>query len=178
MSGSDHARRPVPTLAALAATLLPVMALVAGAVPASAGALERTEPGHMAPPQPGSQLPIAPPVVQFPLPPQWMTIRSKEDWRKAGTFEKDLSRACAERRFNEIAPLRFRAYFKGEVLGVAFGHGLNLHDPLKKADRTKIYLFRNGDSTGCTVQSMDNQDPRVNPTAAKSTPASGGFKKY
>ncbi len=150
-----------------------------GAAPALAGALERTEQGHMAPPQPGSSLPIAPPLVQYALPSQWMTIRSKEDWRKAGKFEKDLSKDCAALRFNEIEPMRFRAYYKGEVLGVAFGHGLNLHDPGKKADRKKIYLFRNGDSTGCTVQSMDNQDPRVNPAGNQAaTPAAGGFKKY
>ncbi len=150
-----------------------------GVTPSLAGALERTEPGHQAPPQPGSSLPIAPPIVQYALPSQWMTIRSKEDWRKAGKFEKDLSKDCAALRFNEIEPMRFRAYYKGEVLGVAFGHGLNLHDPGKKADRKKIYLFRNGDSTGCTVQSMDNQDPRVNPAGTQAgTPAAGGFKKY
>ncbi|MBP2300064.1 hypothetical protein [Azospirillum picis] len=147
--------------------------------PALAGALERTEPGHVAPPQPGTSLPIAPPIVQYALPPQWMTIRSKEDWRKAGKFEKDLSRECAALRFNEIAPMRFRAYFNGQVMGVAFGHGLNLRDPGRKADPKKIYLFRNGDSTGCTVQSMDNQDPRVNPAGAQGgAPAAGGFKKY
>ena len=150
-----------------------------GVAPALAGALERTEPGHQAQPQPGSSLPIAPPIVQYALPSQWMTIRSKEDWRKAGKFEKELSKDCAALRFNEIEPMRFRAYYKGEVLGVAFGHGLNLHDPGKKADRKKIYLFRNGDSTGCTVQSMDNQDPRVNPAGTQAgTPAAGGFKKY
>ena len=103
----------------------------------------------MAPPQPDSNLPIAPPIVQFPLPPQWVTIRSNEDWRKAGKFEKELSRDCAALRFKEITPLRFRAYFKGEVLGVAFGHGLNLNDPERKADRKKIYLFRNGNTDVC-----------------------------
>jgi hypothetical protein len=150
-----------------------------GAAPALAGALDRTEPGHQAPPQPGTSLPIAPPIVQYALPSQWMTIRSKEDWRKAGSFEKELSKDCAALRFNEIEAMRFRAYYKGEVLGVAFGHGLNLHDPGKKADRKKIYLFRNGDSTNCTVQSVDNQDPRVNPAGNQAaTPAAGGFKKY
>lgn len=153
--------------------------MLLGADPALAGALERTEQGHMAPPPPGSSLPIAPPIVQYALPSQWMTIRSKEDWRKAGKFEKELSKDCAALRFNEIEPMRFRAYYKGEVLGVAFGHGLNLHDPGRKADRKKIYLFRNGDSTGCTVQSIDNQDPRVNPAGNQAaTPAAGGFKKY
>ncbi|ALG70577.1 hypothetical protein VY88_06470 [Azospirillum thiophilum] len=173
MSGFDPCRR----LAALI-LVLSISGPMAAA-PALAGPLERTEPGHLAPPQPGAQLPFAPPIVQFALPPQWMTIRSKEDWRKAGTFEKELSKDCAALRFGEITPMRFRAYFNGQVMGVAFGHGLNLHDPGKKADPKKIYLFRNGDSAGCTVQSMDNKDPRVNPAAGQAaTPAGGGFKKY
>lgn len=170
MSGFDARRKAAFCLCGLS---------LLGAAPALAGALERTEPGHQAPPQPGTSLPIAPPIVQYALPSQWMTIRSKEDWRKAGSFEKELSKDCAALRFNEIEAMRFRAYYKGEVLGVAFGHGLNLHDPGKKADRKKIYLFRNGDSTNCTVQSVDNQDPRVNPAGNQAaTPAAGGFKKY
>ena len=138
------------------------VALLLCAVPAlAAGPLERTGPGHMAPLPPGSDLPIAPPLLHYPLPPQWVTIRTKEDWRKAGRVEKDLSKACAARSFRERIPLRFRAIFRNEVLGVAFGHGLNLHDPKGKADRKLIYLFRNGDSTGCTVVSMTNQDARL-----------------
>nr|WP_247887273.1 hypothetical protein [Azospirillum sp. SYSU D00513] len=135
--------------------------LLAAAPALAAGPLERTSPGHMAPVPPGSDLPIAPPLTHYALPPQWVTIRSKEDWRKAGRVEKDLSKACAARTFRERIPLRFRAIFGNEVLGVAFGHGLNLHDPKGKADRKLIYLFRNGDSTGCTVVSMTNQDARI-----------------
>jgi hypothetical protein len=144
-------------------------ALLSAAQPSGAGVLERTSPGHMPPVEPGSDLPIAPPVVRYPLPAQWVTIRSNEDWRKAGRVEKDLSRACAARSFRERMPLHFRAIFKGEVLGVAFGHGLNLHDPAGKADRKLIYLFRNGDSTGCTVLSMTNQDLQI----LNETPAGG-----
>lgn len=105
-----------------------------------------------------------------------MTIRSTQDWRKAGKFEKDLSKDCAARRFREVMPMRFRAYFKGEVLSVAFGHGLNLYDPKKKADRKLIYLFREADSTACTVQSMTNQDARLLNDAQPDT-KSGAYKK-
>lgn len=150
--------------------------LLALPVPALAGMMDRTEPGHLSPVPPGQDLPIAPPVVQYPMPPQWVTIRSNEDWRKAGKFEKELSKDCAARRFREITPMRFRAYFKGEVLSVAFGHGLNLYDPQKKADRKLIYLFREGDSTACTVQTITNQDARLlnNAQPAKT---GGGVKK-
>ncbi|CAO3414429.1 hypothetical protein [Azospirillum doebereinerae] len=135
--------------------------------------MDRTEPGHLSPVPPGRDLPIAPPLVAYPLPPQWMTIRSTEDWRKAGKFEKDLSKDCAARRFRELIPMRFRAYFKGEVLSVAFGHGLNLYDSGRKADRKLIYLFRNGNSTACTVQSMTNQDARLLNDAQPATPPGG-----
>ncbi len=124
--------------------------------------LSRTEPGHLSPVPPGGyNLPLAPPVVPYPLPPQWVTIRSTQDWRTAGRVEKALSNLCATGQFREQSPLRYRAIFKGEVLGVAFGHGLNLHDPKKQANRKLIYLFRNGDSTGCTVLSLTNEDLRV-----------------
>jgi len=166
--GSDRTGLAVPALLTLLA-LLPVP-------PAAAGPMDRTEPGHMAPVPPGRDLPIAPPIVHMPMPPQWMMIRSTQDWRKAGKFEKDLSKECAARRFREIEPMRFRAFFQGEVLSVAFGHGLNLHDPGKKADRKLIYLFRNGNSTACTVQSMTNEDARVL-NDANTAPKAGAFKK-
>ena len=124
--------------------------------------LSRTEPQHQSPVPPGGyDLPLAPPVVRYPLPPQWVTIRSTQDWRTAGRVEKALSNLCATGKFREQSPLRYRAIFKGEVLGVAFGHGLNLYDPKKQASRKLIYLFRNGDSTGCTVLSLTNEDLRV-----------------
>jgi hypothetical protein len=145
-------------------------------IPTRAGVLERTEPGHLSPVPPGQDLPIAPPMMKYPMPAQWVTIRSNEDWRKAGKFEKELSKDCAARRFREITPMRFRAYFKGEVLSVAFGHGLNLYDPLKKADRKLIYLFHEGDSTACTIQTITNQDASLlnNAQPAKT---GGGVKK-
>lgn len=153
-----------------------VAVLLALPVPALAGMMDRTEPGHMSPVPPGQDLPIAPPMMQYPMPAQWMTIRSNQDWRKAGKFEKDLSKDCAARRFREIVPMRFRAYFKGEVLSVAFGHGLNLYDPQKKADRMLIYLFHEGDSTACTVQTITNEDARLLNNAQP--PKTGGsFKK-
>lgn len=148
------------------------------AAPAMAAPLDRTEPGHLPPVPPGGyDLPIAPPVTNFALPPQWAIIKSTQEWRRAGKFEKELSRECAARRFREVTPLRFRAFFQGEVLGVAFGHGLNLYDPKKRADRKLIYLFRDGDATGCTVLSITNGDARVLNDAQPQTtgkPYSGG----
>lgn len=138
---------------------LPLLALLLAAPAAAQTPLQRTDPGHQPPVPPGGyDLPLSPPVMRFPMPPQLVIVRSNEDWRTFGTVVKPLSDACAARRFREQLPKRFRAIFRGEVLGVAFGHGLNLVDPDKKADRSKIYLFRNGDSTACMVIAIDNQD--------------------
>ena len=133
------------------------------AVPATAaGPLERTSPMHLAPVPPGGyDLPLSPPVVPFPLPAQWVTINSDLDWRQAGRIDPKLSQACANRTFLQQRPLRFRAVYKGQVLGIAFGHGLNLRDPDKLADPRMIYLFRNGDSSGCVVLATPNRDAAV-----------------
>lgn len=161
------------------AAVLAAAGVLAVASPAlSDSPLSRTEEQHQAPVPPGGyDLPLAPPVVRYPLPPQWVTIRSTQDWRKAGRFEKALSDLCAARKFRELLPMRFRAIFKGEVLGVAFGHGLNLYDPKKQANRKLIYLFRNGDATGCTVVSITNEDLRIlndgQPPAAGTNRAAG-----
>ncbi|MGY0710683.1 hypothetical protein [Azospirillum argentinense] len=155
-------KRPKSALLHRATLSLLLLSVLATGAAWAKGPLDRTEPGHMPPVPPGGyDLPLSPPVVQFPLPPQWVTIRSTQDWRHAGTFEKELSKSCASRQFREQMPMRYRAIFKGEVLGVAFGHGLNLHDPKQQANRKLIYLFRNGDSTGCTIVSITNEDLRV-----------------
>lgn len=125
--------------------------------------LERSEPGHLPPVPPGGyELPLSPPVMRYPLPPQWVVINSKQDWRKfGGKMNKKLSDACAMGQFGERLRMRFRAVFQRDVFGVAFGHGLNLNDPKKLADRKMIYLFRNGDSTACQVMEMTNRDAQL-----------------
>lgn len=170
MTGTDR------TVVALTGAVMLLAALVASDPVAAQqhGPLTRTEPQHLGPVPPGGyQLPMSPPVVQFPRPPQLVVIRSTQDWRQAGQVSKELSRACAQRRFREYYPRRFRAIFKTEVLGVAFGHGVNLVDRDGKADRRMIYLFRNGDSTACVVIAMTNEDARVLNDAAPEPAAAG-----
>lgn len=144
-------------------------ALLAG--PALAASIERTDPQHLRPiPPRGYDLPLSPPVVRYPLPSQYVTIRKDKDWRKAGRFDRELSTACAQRRFTEDRRMRFRAVFKGEILGVAYGNGLNLRDPEGLADPSMIYLFRNGDSAGCSVlktTSLDDPPPAAAPPPAR-----------
>ena len=125
--------------------------------------LDRSQPGHLPPVPPGGyELPLAPPVMRFPLPPQWVVINSKLDWRKfGGKINKKLSDACTLGQFGERLRMRYRAVFQRDVFGVAFGHGLNLIDFKKLADRKMIYLFRNGDSTACQVLEMTNRDAQL-----------------
>lgn len=163
--GKATARPERTAISGLARTMARTMAvLILTATPTlAAGPLETTSPGHMPPVPPGGyELPLSPPVVRFPLPPQWVTIQSQEDWRKSGAkVNKKLSAACALGRFSELLPLRYRAVFRRDVFGVAFGHGLNLSDPDRLARRDMIYLFRDGDSTNCMVAEMTNRDARV-----------------
>ncbi|CAK0750659.1 Secreted protein [Azospirillaceae bacterium] len=100
-----------------------------------------------------------PPKVALPA--QIVILDRKKEWRNSGKVDQKLSQACAEGMFDEIVPKYYRAIFKDGVLGVAFGHGLNLRDEKKLADPKKVYLFVSGDTTGCTVLVLPNKDPRV-----------------
>ena len=124
--------------------------------------LARTAPGHLRGNQgPGDSFALTP-VMRYPLPPQVVIDDPKRDWYTVGKINKKLSQACLEHRFGERLPLRFRAFFKNQVVvGVAFGHGLNLWDPGQLAQRDKIYLFRQADVSGCTVAELPNNDPAV-----------------
>ncbi len=82
-------------------------------------------------------------------------------WRDAGRIVPALSDACARRQFRERRPLRFRAVYQNAILGMAFGHGLNLYDPEQRADPLMMYLFVNGGTSGCTVLVRPNPDARV-----------------
>ena len=57
--------------------------------------------------------------------------------------------------------MRFRAIYGNGILGVAFGYGLNLVDPDGLARPDMVYLFRNGNSSGCSVLATPNRDPML-----------------
>ena len=71
--------------------------------------------------------------------------------------------SCRAGRFREREYLLFRAIYKDDALGVAFGHGLNLFDPDRKAKPEKIYLFWRGGSAMCEVLTTSNLDPKASP---------------
>jgi len=84
-----------------------------------------------------------------------------KSWRDAGKIDAALTDACRRQSFRLRRPLRFRAKFKDGILGVAFGHGLNLVDREGLADPAMTYYFRNANSTACIVLRTLNLDPRV-----------------
>jgi hypothetical protein len=122
--------------------------------------LSRSQPSHMSPVPPGGyELPMAPPLTRFPMRPQAVVLNSLTGWRDVGRIDPALSQACGERRFTERFAMQFRAIFeKKDVLGVAFGNGANLNDSGKLAQADKIYLFRNGDSSACTVVELSPEE--------------------
>jgi hypothetical protein len=127
------------------------------ALPAAAGTPVRTQPNHL-PPLDGDGAGSDRLTVQrWPKPAQ-VVIRDKDEWRKAGTVNKDLSLACRAGRFTERLPMMYRAVFPDDVLGVAFGHGLNLKDLDHKAKGNLIYLFRFGATNACVVLTKPNPD--------------------
>lgn len=146
-----------------------VMALTGAVVflasAAWAGDPVRSDLRHLKPPPDDNPNFDIHPPQRWPKTPQ-VVIRAKSSWRKGGTLDRALSNACANHRFVEIVPMLFRAVFEDDVLGVAFGHGLNLRDLDRKAKIDKIYLFRFGGTTGCEVLSLANPDPRVAPGGA------------
>jgi hypothetical protein len=88
-----------------------------------------------------------------------IVFRDTKEWRKGGKIERALSLACRNGGFTELRPMQFRAVFTDDVLGVAFGHGLNLHDPGHLAKTDQIYLFRFAGTNACQVLSRPNLDP-------------------
>jgi hypothetical protein len=129
--------------------------------PVGAGEMMRTDSRHMVPvpdvAEPGNDR--LPPMLWSKTP--QVVMRSSVGWRKGGKVNKLLTLACRDGRFGERISMLYRAVFKDDVLGVAFGHGLNLYDPDHRADRATIYLFRFGGLNDCQVLTMPNPDPSV-----------------
>lgn len=155
------------------ALAFPLLLLLAAASAGAEAPLSRTTPSHLPPIPPGGyELPLAPPLMQFPLRPRMVILTSSQPWRKFGRIDKKLSEACAARSFTERFPMQYRAVFeKKDILGVAFGHGANLYDAGALAERDKIYLFRNGDSTGCVVVVMTPDELKAANEADSKAPA-------
>lgn len=147
---------PPPRPAFGVAAALALALALAG--PARAAEPIRSDPRHLQPP------PDDDPNFELYAPLWWakrpqVVLRAKTGWLAAGKIDRALSNACAGHRFIEIIPMLFRAVFTDDVLGVAFGHGLNLRDLDHKAKPEMIYLFRFGGTTGCEVLTMRNKDP-------------------
>jgi len=144
-----------------------VLALLAIAPPAAADIarppLARSAAGHLLPvPRvlPFTPLP-APPLPLMEEQPGAILVRKVEGGMETlGKLDKNLSQACQAGLFKEIKPSKMIAVARKGVLGVAFGHGLNLVDPMRMANRSKVYYFQNASTSLCMVRVGDNWDER------------------
>ncbi len=126
------------------------------------GEILRTDPKHL-PPVPENTLPGAsqnPPLL-WPKKSLVVIRDHKTPWRKSGKPDRALTLACSAGRFTEVTAGQYRAVFSDELLGVAFGHGLNLHDPDRRADPKTIYLFYQDGTNACQVLTRPNPDQRL-----------------
>jgi hypothetical protein len=144
-----------------------VLVLLATAMPAAADIarppLSRSAAGHLLPvPRilPFTPLP-APPLPLMEEQPGAILVRKVEGGMETlGKLDRDLSQACQAGLFRQAKASKMIAVAKKGVLGVAFGHGLNLVDPMKMADRSKVYYFQNASTSLCLVRVGDNWDAR------------------
>lgn len=145
-----------------------VLALLLGsAMPAAADIarppLARSAPGHLQPvPRILPFVPLpAPPLPLMEEQPGAILVRKVEGGMETlGKLDKALSQACQSGLFKEAKASKMIAVARKGVLGVAFGHGLNLVDPMKMADRSKVYYFQNASTSLCMVRVGDNWDER------------------
>ena len=144
--------------------LFPLLALLLAATPpALAAEPQRTDPRHLVPPPDDDPHFEQYRLTLSPKKPQVVFKDRKKEWRKAGKVDKGLTKACRTGRFREFEPLLFRAIYSDDMLGVAFGHGLNLVDLDHKAGVGTIYLFRQGGTAACEVLTTGNLDPNAVP---------------
>ena len=142
--------------------------LLLAVLPAFAAEPVRTDPRHLVPPPDDDPNFEQNRLTLTPKKPQVIIRDRKKEWRKAGKMDKALTKACRAGRFREFEPLLFRAIYTDDALGVAFGHGLNLHDPDHKARPDLIYLFWHGGTAACEVLTTTNLDPNAVPSAGSS----------
>lgn len=95
-------------------------------------------------------------------------IRTKLPYWRVGDIDKKMSKLCSFGRFNQRVPYRYSARFLGpkgaSLVGGAKGVGLNLYDPLGKADKKKDYWFYRDNTSDCMVLSAKVK-PQNNPNA-------------
>jgi hypothetical protein len=89
---------------------------------------------------------------------------------QVGDVDKALSRLCSLGQFNQRTPYRFSGHFYGPfgaaLVGAAKGSGLNLWDPLKRADAQRDYWFFRDRTSACIVLTARVKIPVATETAA------------
>lgn len=76
--------------------------------------------------------------------------------------DRELSKLCRQRRFNQLINLHYRAFGPEErPWGVAYGRmAVNLFDPGRRRDEGLVYFFKGQETTNCTVFTARQDDLR------------------
>jgi hypothetical protein len=101
-------------------------------------------------------------------------IRTKLPYWRVGDIDKKMSRLCSLGKFNQRVPYLYSARFLGpkgsSLVGGTKGTGLNLRDPLGKADHKKDYWFYRDNTSDCMVLSAKVKPQNANsPTPLATT---------
>ncbi|TAD91839.1 MAG: hypothetical protein EAZ99_00460 [Alphaproteobacteria bacterium] len=82
-------------------------------------------------------------------------VRTPLPYWQVGDVDRELSRLCSMGQFNQRAMYRFSAHFSGNngqsLVGGAKGSGLNLVDPLSRANPEFDYWFYRDRTANCIV---------------------------
>ena len=93
-----------------------------------------------------------PPFRQTPIRPERIVYHLKGSIRDVAKVDRDLSTACRRGAFIQRLDFIFRVKSADDrPYGIGWGSGVNLHDPEKRSQLDKAYLFDRQDTGLCAV---------------------------
>jgi hypothetical protein len=127
--------------------------------PACAAGVDQNRLDRTALPEHFNALPFSPwpldPVTPFhrtPIRPERVVYQLKGSIREVAKVDRDLSTACRRGTFIQRMNFIFRVRSADDrPYGIGWGSGVNLHDPEKRGNADKVYLFDRQDTGLCAV---------------------------
>jgi hypothetical protein len=93
-----------------------------------------------------------PPFHRTPIRPERVVYQLKGSIRQVAKVDRDLSTACRRGTFIQRMNFIFRVRSADDrPYGIGWGSGVNLHDPEKRGNADKVYLFDRQDTGLCAV---------------------------
>ena len=139
--------------------LLLVLIAMTAITPAFGAGVDQNRLERTVLPEHFGALPFAPwplePVPPFratPIRPERIVYRLKGSIREVAKVDRDLSTACRRGTFIQRLDFIFRVRSADDrPYGIGWGSGVNLHDPEKRSQLDKVYLFDRQDTGLCAV---------------------------